>query len=55
MRMFKAFYKNEDGATSMEYALIVALIAMAILLSAGSMGTSLAGILESIADNIPEV
>ena len=35
------FVKNESGATAIEYGLIAALIALAIMVGAGALGNSL--------------
>ncbi|RWM25711.1 Flp family type IVb pilin [Mesorhizobium sp.] len=35
------FVKDESGATAIEYGLIAALIALAIMVGAGSLGTAL--------------
>jgi pilus assembly protein Flp/PilA len=42
------FAKDENGATAIEYGLIVALIAIAIVTAVGSIGTSLTGIFTSV-------
>jgi pilus assembly protein Flp/PilA len=39
--IFARFVKNESGATAIEYGLIAALIALAIMVGAGSLGNSL--------------
>jgi pilus assembly protein Flp/PilA len=35
------FFKDEEGATAVEYGLIVVLIAIAIIVGAGLLGTNL--------------
>ncbi len=40
-KLFARFVKNESGATAIEYGLIAALIALAIMVGAGSLGTEL--------------
>ncbi len=40
-KLFARFLKNESGATAIEYGLIAALIAVAIMAGAGAVGTSL--------------
>lgn len=40
-KLFARFLKNESGATAIEYGLIAALIAVAIMAGAGALGTSL--------------
>ena len=37
------FFRNEDGATAIEYGLIAALIAVAMITAAGTIGTNLNG------------
>lgn len=39
--LFARFVKDESGATAIEYGLIAALIALAIMVGAGSLGTKL--------------
>jgi pilus assembly protein Flp/PilA len=40
-KLFARFVKDESGATAIEYGLIAALIALAIMVGAGSLGNSL--------------
>jgi len=40
-KLFARFVKNESGATAIEYGLIAALIALAIMMGAGQLGNSL--------------
>jgi pilus assembly protein Flp/PilA len=40
-KLFSRFVKDESGATAIEYGLIAALIALAIMVGAGSLGNSL--------------
>jgi pilus assembly protein Flp/PilA len=40
-KLIARFVKNESGATAIEYGLIAALIALAIMVGAGSLGNSL--------------
>ena len=39
--LFARFVKDESGATAIEYGLIAALIALAIMVGAGSLGNAL--------------
>lgn len=39
--LFKAFWQDEDGAAAIEYALIAALIALGIVVAAGTLGDEL--------------
>lgn len=41
MKMIKKLFKNEDGATAIEYGLIAALIAVAAITAMGSLGNNL--------------
>ena len=40
-KLLSRFYKDESGATAIEYGLIAALIALAIIAGAGALGTAL--------------
>lgn len=40
-KLFARFAKDESGATAIEYGLIAALIALAIMVGAGAVGNSL--------------
>lgn len=40
-KVFARFVKDESGATAIEYGLIAALIALAIMVGAGAVGNSL--------------
>ncbi|MFI0844066.1 Flp family type IVb pilin [Mesorhizobium sp. IMUNJ 23232] len=40
-KLFSRFVKNESGATAIEYGLIAALIALAIIVGAGTLGNTL--------------
>jgi pilus assembly protein Flp/PilA len=46
--MLKNFFKNEDGATAIEYGLIAALIGVVIITAVGAVGTNLEGTFEKI-------
>lgn len=41
MKMIKKFFKNEEGATAIEYGLIAALIAVAAIAAMSSLGNNL--------------
>ena len=41
MKFIKKMFKNEDGATAIEYGLIAALIAVAAMTAMSSLGTNL--------------
>jgi pilus assembly protein Flp/PilA len=40
-KLFAKFVKDESGATAIEYGLIAALIALAIVVGAGALGNAL--------------
>ncbi|CAH2397934.1 Flp family type IVb pilin [Mesorhizobium ventifaucium] len=46
------FVKDESGATAIEYGLIAALIALAIMVGAGQLGTALDEKFSDIADTL---
>ncbi len=46
------FIRDEGGVTAIEYGLIAALVAVAIIVGAGALGTGLNGIFQRIADCI---
>jgi len=50
VRTFTTFLKNERGATAIEYALIAGGIAMAIVVIAGTLGETLSGAYQKVAD-----
>ena len=39
--MIQKFFREEEGATAVEYGLLVALIAVAIMTAVGTLGTNL--------------
>ena len=53
-KLVARFVKNEDGATAIEYGLIAALIALAIMVGAGAVGNSLDAKFQSISDKLDE-
>lgn len=46
------FVKDESGATAIEYGLIAALIALAIMVGAGALGSSLNNKFQAISDKV---
>jgi pilus assembly protein Flp/PilA len=46
------FFKDESGATAIEYGLIAALIAVAIIVTVGLVGDELVNTFESIEDGL---
>lgn len=52
--IFARFMKDESGATAIEYGLIAALIAVAIIAGAGTLGKSLSEKFEDIAKTVDD-
>ena len=46
------FLRDENGATAIEYGLIAALIAVAIIAGAGAVGTSLSGTFNTVSTSL---
>ncbi|NPV04422.1 MAG: Flp family type IVb pilin [Syntrophaceae bacterium] len=46
------FFKDEEGATAVEYGLIVVLIAIAIIVGAGLLGTNLNALFTRVANTL---
>jgi len=46
------FVRDEDGVTAIEYGLIAALIALAIVTTVGTVGTNLSTLFTSIASDV---
>jgi pilus assembly protein Flp/PilA len=51
-KLFARFVKDESGATAIEYGLIAALIAIAIIVGASSLGTELNAKFDMIAGEL---
>ena len=56
MNFITKFIREEDGVTAIEYGLIAALVAVAIIVGAGALGTALNGIFQRLGDcmNTPD-
>ncbi len=59
-KLFARFAKDESGATAIEYGLIAALIALAIIVGASALGNAINDFFQSIADalnnaNVPTI
>ncbi len=52
MTTLKRFVKDESGATAIEYGLIAALIAVAIIGALTSLGTNITGRFDTIAASV---
>ena len=54
MRSAINFLVDEDGVTSVEYAVILALLLMAMLVAIQLLGTKTSGLWGRIADSVPQ-
>jgi pilus assembly protein Flp/PilA len=52
INMIKNFVKDESGATAIEYGLIAALVAVAIIAALTALGTELSNIFQFVADEL---
>ena len=52
MKIIKKIFKNENGATAIEYGLIAALISVAAITAMTTLGTNLTGTFNKVANNI---
>lgn len=52
MQFLKRLGSDESGATAIEYGLIAALIAVAIITAAGSVGTKLSGTFNTVSSSL---
>ena len=52
MQTLRNFVKNEDGATMVEYGLMLALIAIVCILAVTAIGTSANGVFQDTADSL---
>ena len=50
---FQSRLAREDGATAVEYGLMVALIAIVIIAAVAAIGTNLGGVFQEVADTLP--
>ena len=52
MEKIKRFFKEEDGVTAIEYGLIAALIALAIIVAVSAVGTNLNTVFNKVASSL---
>ena len=52
MKMIKKIFKNEEGATAIEYGLIAALIAVAAITAMSSLGTNLSNTFTKVSNRL---
>jgi pilus assembly protein Flp/PilA len=50
--LFSRFVQDESGATAIEYGLIAALIAVAIIVAVTAVGTNLSATFQTVASNL---
>ena len=53
MKMVARFFRNESGATAIEYGLIAALISIAIIGGATALGTGINSTFTNISSQLP--
>ena len=53
MKLISKFARNESGATAIEYGLIAALIAVGLIIAAGTVGGQLAATFTEIGNELP--
>jgi pilus assembly protein Flp/PilA len=51
-RSIKRFLASEDGPTAVEYAVMLALIVVAIVAVVGALGTSISGTFSSVSSTV---
>ena len=52
MKMIKKLFKNEEGATAIEYGLIAALIAVAAIAAMSSLGNNLSNTFNEVSTEL---
>jgi pilus assembly protein Flp/PilA len=52
MMIFRKFFKDESGATAIEYGLIAALIAVVIITAVTAVGTSLSSTFNTVSGSL---
>lgn len=52
MTILRGFVRDESGATAIEYGLIAALIAVAIITAVSTLGTKLSGTFTNVSDKL---
>jgi pilus assembly protein Flp/PilA len=48
-----SFFKDESGATAIEYGLIAALVAVVLVTALSAMGTKLSGTFDTVSTKLP--
>ncbi|NKJ41896.1 MULTISPECIES: Flp family type IVb pilin [unclassified Novosphingobium] len=52
MKLIRDLFRNEEGATAIEYGLIAALIAVAAITAMGALGNSLSGTFNLVSNDM---
>ncbi|MBO6505081.1 MAG: Flp family type IVb pilin [Kordiimonadaceae bacterium] len=52
LKFMKKFRRDEEGATAIEYGLIAALVAIALITALNGLGTSLDGMFTGVSDTL---
>lgn len=52
--IIKRFIKEESGATMVEYAILVALIAVAVIVIVGTLGQRINDTFQAVVDQLPD-
>jgi pilus assembly protein Flp/PilA len=52
VKFIRQFVRDEEGVTAIEYGLIATLVAIAIIVGAGALGTTLNDVFQGIADTL---
>ena len=52
-KLLKRLWKDEEGATAVEYGIMVALIALVIIVGVKSLGTNLQSTFNTAANTVP--
>ena len=52
MKVIKKLFKNEEGATAIEYGLIAALIAVAAITAMGALGNNLSNTFTEVSNSL---
>ena len=55
MKLLKRLFREEEGASMVEYALLVALIAVVVLAALGPLGTAIRALFQRVTGNISAV
>lgn len=54
MKLIKKLFKNEEGATAIEYGLIAALIAVAAIVAMGNLGKNLGNTFNEVNNSLED-